>query len=70
MGQISFVFEMEGSTLGGALPFSRETFEHAFFWRESGVILAKPSVKDPACTTLLLELFEKSFLPLRSGKKC
>jgi hypothetical protein len=64
MSQISFVLKMESSTLRGALPLSRESFEHSFFWRESGVVLAKASVKDAARTAPLLELLEKSFLPL------
>jgi hypothetical protein len=69
MGQIDIVVEMEGGTLGSALPLPRETFKHTFFRCEGGVIFAKTSVNNSAGAVFLFELFEKSFLPLRSDKK-
>jgi len=69
MRQVDFVVEMECGALGSALSLPRETFKHTFFRCESGVIFTKTSVNNPACAVLLLKLFEKSFLPLRTDKK-
>jgi hypothetical protein len=69
VGQLDFVFEIECSTLGGALPLPRETLEHTFFWCESWVIFTEAPVKDSACAVLLLELFQKRFFSLRSNEK-
>jgi hypothetical protein len=69
MSKVVIVLEIERNTLGRALSFFCESFQHSLFQTHHWIIFTKPSIDYSACSALFIVLFQQRLLALGSNSK-